>query len=74
MAVTIRYYNKDSQSHTMKVSMDGNSKEVQFDGSKSSSVTVQGSGSSCVIESKCGKVEVRDGQNVEIKDGCVKLS
>ncbi len=74
MAVTIRYYNKDSQSHTMKVSMDGNSKEVQFDASKTSSTTVQGSGTKCVIESKCGKVEVKDGQNIEIKDGCVKVN
>ena len=73
-AVTIRYYNKDSKSYTMKVSMDGSSKEVKFDASKTSSVTIQGSGSKCVIETDCGKVEIKDGANIEIKDGCIKVN
>jgi hypothetical protein len=73
-AVTIRYYNKDSQTHTMKVSMDGSTKEVKFDGSKTSSVTIQGSGTKCVIETSCGKVEVKDGANIEIKNGCITVN
>jgi hypothetical protein len=71
--VTISYYNKDSKSYKWKVTMDGNTKEVIFDGSKTSSVTVQGSGKVCVIETPCGKVEIKDGMNIEIKDGCIKI-
>ena len=73
-AVTIRYYNKDSKTHRFKVTMDGSSKEVIFDASKTSSVTIQGGGRTCIIESDCGKVEVKDGANVEIKDGCIHVN
>jgi hypothetical protein len=73
-AVTISYYNKDSKAYRFKVTMDGNSKEVVFDGSKTSAVTVQGSGKVCVIETPCGKVEVKDGAKIEIKDGCIKIT
>lgn len=72
-AVTISYYNKDSKTYKWKVTMDGNSKEVIFDGSKTSAVTVQGTGKVCVIETACGKVEISDGMKIEIKDGCIKI-
>jgi hypothetical protein len=72
--VTISYYNKDSKTYKMKVTMDGNSKEVEFDASKTSSVTVQGSAKVCIIETPCGKVEVKDGAKIEIKDGCIKIT
>ena len=73
-AVTIRYYNKDSRSHTMTVKMDGSTKSVTFESSRTSSVTIQGGGTSCIIETPCGRVEVKDGANVEIKDGCIKVN
>lgn len=73
-AVTIRYYNKDSKGHTFKVKMDGSSKEVTFDGSKTSSVTIQGGGTECIIMTDCGEVKVKDGAHIEIKDGCIKIS
>lgn len=72
-AVTIRYYNKDSKSHTFKVSMDGSTKEVTFESSRTSTVTIQGGGTHCVIETSCGKIEVKDGAHIEIKDGCIKI-
>lgn len=73
-AVTIRYYNKDSKVHTMKVYMNGQTKEVKFSGSTTASVTIQGSGKKCIIETPCGKIEVNDGDKVEIKNGCIKIN
>jgi hypothetical protein len=73
-AVTIRYYNKDSKAHTMAVKMDGSQKTVTFDASKTASVTIQGGGTSCVIETSCGRVEVKDGANITIKDGCISVN
>lgn len=70
-AVTIRYENKDSKKVTMKGRMDGSDKEVTFENA-TSTVTIQGSGRACIIETKCGKVEVKDGDHVIIKDGCIK--
>lgn len=71
--VYISYYNKDSQTHTFKVRMGGTDKEVEFGNSRTASVTIQGGGDVCVIETKCGKIEVKDGAKVEIKDGCIKI-
>lgn len=72
--VTIRYYNKDSKDYTFKVRMDGSDKEVTFEHSKTSTVTIQGGSGPAIIETACGKIEVKDGANIEIKDGCIKIN
>jgi hypothetical protein len=71
--VTLRYENRDSKKVTMKSKMDGNERDVTFDNA-TSSVTIQGSGTKCVIETSCGKVEVKDGDHIIIKDGCIKMN
>jgi hypothetical protein len=71
--VYISFYNKDSETHKFKVRIGGMDKEVEFGNSRTSSVTIQGGGDVCVIETKCGKIEVKDGAKVEIKDGCIKI-
>lgn len=72
-AVTIRYYNKDSKEHKMQVAIDGSMKEVTFDGSKTSSVTIQGGAKECWIITSCGRVKIADGASIEIKDGCITV-
>ncbi len=72
-AVTIRYYNKDSKEHTMKVKISGSSKEVKFGSSRTASVTVQGGATECIIYTSCGEVKVKDGAKIEIKDGCITV-
>ncbi|BAZ41653.1 hypothetical protein NIES4101_76200 [Calothrix sp. NIES-4101] len=72
-SVYIKYYNKDSQKHVMKVQMDGSAKEVIFNGSTTGAATIQGSGKVAVIETSCGKIEIKDDSKIEIKDGCIKL-
>ncbi len=71
-AVTIRYYNKDSKNYTFKVKIDGSYKEVTFDASKTSNVTIQGGDREVIIYTSCGEIKVKDGANIEIKDGCIK--
>lgn len=73
-AVTIRYYNKDSKSWTFTVKMDGSTKEVTFDSSRTATVTIQGGGTKCIIKTNCGDIEIKDGANIEIKDGCIKIN
>jgi hypothetical protein len=73
-AVTIRYYNKDSKEYTFKVKMDGSSKEVTFGGSRTASVTIQGGGTKCIISTPCGDIEIKDGANITIKDGCISFN
>ncbi|WP_257210051.1 hypothetical protein [Nostoc linckia] len=53
--------------------MDGSTKEVTFNGRTTGAATIQGSGRSAVIETSCGKVEVKDDSKIEIKDGCIKV-
>ncbi|MCC6371543.1 MAG: hypothetical protein IT236_11110 [Bacteroidia bacterium] len=71
-AVTIRYYNKDSKSHTFKVKIDGSYKEVTFDASKTSDVTIQGGATECIIYTSCGEITIKAGDKIEIKDACIK--
>jgi hypothetical protein len=72
-SVYIKYYNKDSQKHVMKVQMDGLTKEVTFNGSTTGAATIQGSGKAATIETACGKFEIKDDAKIEIKNGCIKL-
>ncbi len=72
-AVTIRYANKDSKDHSMQVTIAGSTETVEFGSSKTASVTVQGGATECVIETSCGKVTVKDGDEIEIKDGCIEV-
>jgi hypothetical protein len=71
-AVTIHYYNKDGKSHTFKVKIDGSTKEVTFNSSTTSDVTIQGGATECIIISSCGEVHIKAGDKIEIKDGCIK--
>lgn len=70
---TLRYYNKDSRSYTFRAKMGGSTVKVTFGSSRTSSVTLQGSGSKAVISCKCGDVEVSSGDKVEISNGCIKV-
>ncbi|MBK9529520.1 MAG: hypothetical protein IPO41_14680 [Acidobacteria bacterium] len=72
-SVYIKYYNKDSQVWTFKVKMDGQNKEVTFNGSTSGATTIGGSGTKAIVETKCGNVEVANDSKIEIKDGCIKF-
>jgi hypothetical protein len=70
--VTLRYYNKDSSSRTFNVKICGSSKKVTFQGSRTSSTTIQGC-SSATIYTSCGSIDVRNGDKIEIKNGCIKV-
>jgi hypothetical protein len=72
-SVYIKYSNSDSEKHVMKVQMDGLTKEVTFNGRTTGASTIQGSGRVAVIETSCGKVEVKDDSKIEIKNGCIKV-
>jgi hypothetical protein len=72
-AVYIKYSNTDSKEHVMKARMDGVTKEITFEGNTTGAATIQGSGKAAVIETSCGKVEVKDDAKIEIKNGCIKI-
>jgi hypothetical protein len=72
-AVYIKYSNGDSEKYVMKVKMDGQTKEVTFEGRTTGAATIQGSGKAATIETRCGNVEVKDDAKIEIKNGCIKV-
>ena len=72
--ITLRYYNKDSKNHKWDVKACGSSKSVEFGKSKTASVTIQTGCSEAVIDTDCGKITVKNGDNITIKDGCIKIN
>lgn len=67
-AVTVRYYNRDSQSYELPAKCSGSSYTVKFSGNTTSSATIQGS-APCVVKAPGGEVTLKGGENIEIKDG-----
>jgi hypothetical protein len=72
-SVSIRYENDDSKTHTMNVTIGGSTTTVEFGSSRTATVTIQGGASTCVIETSCGKITIKDGAKVSIKGGCIKV-
>ena len=71
-AVTVRYYNRDSQKHAFDAVCSGSKYVVQFDGSTTSSTTIQGSGP-CTVKTKGGEVTLKGGENIEIQNGKITV-
>ncbi|WP_109832618.1 hypothetical protein [Reichenbachiella versicolor] len=71
--VTLRYYNKDSKDWTFDVKISGSSKTVEFNSSRTSSVTIQGGNDKAEIKTECGWITVEDDDRIEIKDGCITI-
>jgi hypothetical protein len=72
-AFTIDYYNKDSQKYTMEVKSQGSTQKVEFSASTSGATSIQTSASEVEIKTSCGWVKVKNGDKIEIKDGCIKV-
>jgi hypothetical protein len=72
-AVTVRYYNRDSQKHSFGAVCSGSQYTVTFDGSTTSSTTIQGS-APCTVKTPAGDVVLKGGENIEIKDGKIKIN
>jgi hypothetical protein len=72
-AFTIRYYNKDSQNHTMEVRSNGTTQVVSFTSSTTGSASIQTSASDVEIKTSCGWVKVKDGSKISIKNGCITV-
>lgn len=71
-AVTVRYYNKDSRAHTFSAKCRGSSYALAVNGSTTGSSTIQG-GSPCAVSHAGGTVELKGGENIEIKDGRISV-
>ncbi|HND12573.1 MAG TPA: hypothetical protein PKO07_21695 [Pseudomonadota bacterium] len=71
-AVTVRYYNRDSQKHTYPAVCSGSQYTVSFDGSTTSSTTIQGS-SPCTVKTPAGDVVLKGGENIEIQNGKISI-
>jgi hypothetical protein len=67
--VSLRYHNGDSSDYKFDVKISGSSTTVEFGHSRTATVTIQGGGTTAEITTPSGKVTVKNGDNVEIKNG-----
>ena len=72
-SVYIKYYNADSKSYTFDVKIAGIMTKVEFGGSRTSSVTIQGGASECVVFGQCGEVRLPTDVKITIKNGCITI-
>ena len=52
--ISLRYYNKDSKTYVYDVKIGGRATKLEFGGSRTATVTIQGGSSSDVIVTNCG--------------------
>lgn len=71
--VSLRYSNGDSTDYKFDVKIGGSSTSVEFGHSRTASVTIQGGSSNAEISTPSGRVNVKDGDTVEIKNGKLKV-
>jgi hypothetical protein len=72
-SVYIQYYNKDSKTYTFDVKIAGTMTKVEFGGSRTSSVTIQGGSSECIIYTSCGEVKLSNNVKITISNGCITI-
>jgi hypothetical protein len=68
----VRYYNKDSKKHEFDAVCSGSKSKAVFDGSTTSSYTIQGSGP-CTVKTGAGDVVLKGGESIEIQNGKITI-
>jgi hypothetical protein len=71
--VYIRYYNADSKTYKFEVKIAGTMTTVEFGGSRTSTVTIQGGSSECIVYTPCGEVKLTNDVKISIKNGCISI-
>ena len=72
-SVYIKYHNADSKTYKFEVKIAGTMTTVEFGGSRTSTVTIQGSSSDCIIYTPCGEVRLSNNVSITIKNGCISI-
>ena len=70
--VTVRYYNTDSKDYAWPAVCHGSHYTVKFGHSRTASTTIQGS-SPCVVTTPHGKVTLKGGEHIEIKNATITI-
>lgn len=73
-SVYIQYYNNDSKTYTWEVKIAGTMTKVEFGGSRTSTVTIQGGASECIIFTNCGEIKILNNAKITIKNGCISIN
>lgn len=71
-AVTVEYHNGDSKNYEWKAKCSGSSYTVKFSASTTGATTIQGS-APCEVEAPGGKVTLKGGEKIGIKDGKITI-
>lgn len=71
-AVTVDYYNKDSEAHSFEAVCSGSKYTLEVRGSTTGATTLQGS-APCKVKHAGGEITLTGGEKIEIKDGKITL-
>jgi hypothetical protein len=71
-AVTVDYQNRDSKEHVFSAVCSGVRSSITFRSGTTSAATLQGS-APCTVKTEHGDVVLNGGEDVEIRDGEIKI-
>lgn len=72
-SVYIKYYNADSKTYKFDVKIAGTKTTVEFGASRTSSVTIQGGSTECIVYTSCGEIKLVTDVKITIKNGCITI-
>lgn len=73
-SVYIQYTNKDSKSYKFDVKIAGVITTVEFQANRTSSVTIDGSVTECIVFSQCGEIRLNNNVQITISNGCISIN
>lgn len=73
-SVYIQYTNKDSKSYKFDVKIAGVITTVEFQANRTSSVTIEGSVTECIVFSQCGEIKLSNNTHITILNGCISIN
>lgn len=71
--VQIRYFNMDQTTYQFEVKIGNKTTTVEFGANRTTSLTIPGHASECTVHTSCGDVVLKNGSQITILNGCIKV-
>lgn len=67
------YFNRDTVAHTLEVKIDDTIQKIHLKANYSTDLTIPGKAHEAIIYSKCGKLAIKYGHKINVKNACASI-